>query len=363
MILHLPPPVHGASMVGQYIQQSRLINEALDVTYINLGTTKELHASGSWQPKKLKVYINVLKKVYQTLKGNEFDLCYMTLTSSGAGFYKDFIIVSLLKTFKLRIIYHFHNKGVAEAGKHLINNQLYKYVFRSANLILLSPRLYKDVDKYIEKKNVFYCQNGIPYRTNMKVLVRKNTETCTFLFLSNMIVQKGPYVLLEALKILKQKGLDFKCAFVGGWFDISETDFQQKIVALGIKENVIIYGPKYDKEKKVIMEQSDVFVFPTFYHYECFPLSLLEAMEYTLPIISTSEGAIEDIVIDGETGFIVAQKNALELSEKMEQLIKNPSLRILMAKKAEERFSSNFTLKDFESRFLNILLKVAKEPT
>ncbi len=193
-------------------------------------------------------------------------------------------MLAYLKVFQLKTIFHFHNKGVAEAGKNPINNQLYKYVFRNASLILLSQRLHKDVEGYIDEKNVFYCQNGIPSRNHMQALIKKNTATCKFLFLSNMMVQKGPYVLLEALKILKQKRLDFKCAFVGGWLDISEADFRHKIIELDLKENVTIYGPKYDKEKITIIEQSDVFVFPTFYHYECFPLSLLEAMQFGLPV-------------------------------------------------------------------------------
>lgn len=46
-------------------------------------------------------------------------------------------------------------------------------------------------------------------------------------------------------------------------------------------------------------------MFPTYYHNECFPLVLLEAMQHGLPCISTNEGAISDIVDDGVTGYIV----------------------------------------------------------
>lgn len=42
----------------------------------------------------------------------------MTLTAKGAGFYKDFVIILLVKLFKVKIIYHFHNKGVALNSKN-----------------------------------------------------------------------------------------------------------------------------------------------------------------------------------------------------------------------------------------------------
>lgn len=45
-ILHLPPPVHGAAMMGQYIHDSKVINERFDCHYINLTTAKTLQDIG-----------------------------------------------------------------------------------------------------------------------------------------------------------------------------------------------------------------------------------------------------------------------------------------------------------------------------
>jgi glycosyltransferase involved in cell wall biosynthesis len=57
----------------------------------------------------------------------------------------------------------------------------------------------------------------------------------------------------------------------------------------------------------MFFEKSHIFVFPTFYYYECFPLVLLEAMQHALPVISTDEGGIPDIAETGITGYIVAK--------------------------------------------------------
>ena len=72
-------------------------------------------------------------------------------------------------------------------------------------------------------------------------------------------------------------------------------------------------GRKYEKEKEETFAKADIFAFPTYYNNECFPLVLLEAMQHSLPVVSTFEGGIPDIVDEGEAGFLVAQKNAEKL--------------------------------------------------
>ena len=92
-----------------------------------------------------------------------------------------------------------------------------------------------------------------------------------------------------------------------------------------------------------------------YYHNECFPLVLLEAMMFSLPIISTSEGGIPDIVQNGETGFIVQKQNPEHLAEKILILINNPCKRKLMGVNGNEKFYKNYTLDIFEKRLTKIL--------
>ena len=111
-ILHLPPPVHGAAMVGQWIKDSEYINKDLDITYVNLSTSQTLQEIGGGGLKKIGSFLKVFFKVFVALFAKQYDLCYMTLSAKGSGFYKDACIVLLLKLFNQNIIYHFHNKGV-----------------------------------------------------------------------------------------------------------------------------------------------------------------------------------------------------------------------------------------------------------
>ena len=64
-IMHMPPPVHGASMVGQYIHDSELINSSFDCHYVNLAVATRLDeiGKGGWHKAK-----GVLKKLMEVRK-------------------------------------------------------------------------------------------------------------------------------------------------------------------------------------------------------------------------------------------------------------------------------------------------------
>ena len=118
---------------------------------------------------------------------------------------------------------------------------------------------------------------------------------------------------------------------------------------------VFAHGAKYGSEKDSFFERADVFVFPTYYHNECFPLVILEAMQQGLACISTREGGIPDIIIDDVTGFLIDKKDEKALTDKLIYLIEHPDLCTAMGKAGKERFLKEFTLESFEERLVTIL--------
>src|SRR5690606_3746536 len=118
----------------------------------------------------------------------------------------------------------------------------------------------------------------------------------------------------------KKRGIHFECHFVGAWSDIKEPEFKSKIQSFGLENIVFSHGKKYAGEKIEFFQKADVFIFPTYYHYETFGLVNLEAMQFGLPIIATPEGGIPEVVIDQETGFLVPQKDVTALADKIQLL-------------------------------------------
>lgn len=201
-ILHLPPPVHGAAMVGKYIHDSKLINERFECQFINLALAKDLNDIGKGGIKKIKHFITKLQFIKQRVKEFSPNLCYVTPNAKGGAFYKDFIVVQLLKSMGCKVVVHFHNKGVSLRQKYWLDNFLYTRFFKDLKVILLSQSLYQDFNKYVSLKNVFICPNGIPQSPPLPQIPHSKF---TILFLSNMIEEKGVWTLVEACKELKEK--------------------------------------------------------------------------------------------------------------------------------------------------------------
>ena len=108
-------------------------------------------------------------------------------------------------------------------------------------------------------------------------------------------------------------------------------------------------------EKEDSLLKADLFIFPTFYHNECFPLVLLEAMQYGLPIVTTDEGGIPDIVKDGENGLICEKNNPDSLANCIEMLLKDNTLREEYGRKGRDLFEKKYSLYTFECRMTEIL--------
>ena len=123
-IMHMPPPIHGAAMVGQYIHDSKLINDKFDSHYINLTTARNLQDIGKVGIRKLVDFIMLLRRIRKGLKEIRPDLVYVTPNACGGAFYKDYIV-----------------KGI--------------------KVILLSECLYSDVMKYVKREDVFVSQPSI----------------------------------------------------------------------------------------------------------------------------------------------------------------------------------------------------------
>jgi L-malate glycosyltransferase len=351
--LHLPPPVHGASMMGRYVRESELINNRFQCDYINLSTSKHLKDIGRSAVSKLFIFVKLYFKVFFAVLRRRYDLCYLTISSKGAGYYKDVPIVFILKLFRCNIVYHYHNKGVAENQNRWFPNLLYRFQFRNSNAILLSPVLYDDVKKYLPGDRTYFCANGIPADPNIDLTSmnakRDSKPVCEILFLSNMIREKGVFTLLEACKLLHSRGIKFRTNFVGEWMDIKEEEFQEYVSSNNLGGSVFYEGKKYGRDKIAYFESADIFVFPTYYHNEAFPLVILEAMQFGLPVISTREGGIADMISENESGYLIKRQDATELADKIQDLIEDSSKRKNMGTASKMKFDRLFSLGTFES--------------
>lgn len=356
-ITPLPPPVHGSAMVSQYIKDCKELQNEFQCDFVNLSTSRNIDEIGKGSIMKYIRFIGAYFITFWKLLTHRYSLCYLAITCHGMGFLKDAPFVLLCKLFRRRVVIHQHNKGMSKC----VDKQPYKWllplVYRKTKVILLSWHLYPDIEKVVKKEQVLICPNGIPELFDKEPHFERNNQVPNLLFLSNLIPSKGVYVLLDACKILKEKGYKFVCNFVGGESkEITKEVFEKAVDERGLNEIVYYKGPQYGDEKKEFFANSDIFVQPTL--NDCFPLTLLEAMQYKLPIITTNEGAIEDIVTPLVNGIITISRTPEELSNNIALLLKEECQRRIFGENGYKIFKEKFTQEQFEENILKLLISV-----
>lgn len=356
-IMHMPPPVHGASMVGKYIHDSKLVNEEFECFYISPSTARSVNDIAKFRFNKIFSFINILLRIAKILLFKRPDLVYYTATARKDGFRVSYIFVTWIRLFNRKIVVHYHNKGVCE-NKDGIDGWIRKRFFKNIKVMLLSQHLYYDVKEWVDKENLLICPNGIPYCKEHNH--EFNTEKFEILFLSNMIETKGVFELLNVCKLLKERNRKFVCHFVGKWADITPEKFQSEVSKYGVEECVCAHGPKYGCEKNQYLKSCDCFVFPSYYASECLPLVLLEMMQYGIPCIATKNGAIQDCIDDGKTGYLVDVHDIVEIADKVEFLMDNPGIKENMGNAGYEKFKNEFTLDIFERNFTDCIKQCLK---
>lgn len=357
-IMHMPPPVHGAAMVGQYIHDSKLVNDSFECRFINLAVAKGLKDVGRFRFRKAIDYLRLLLRIRKEIRSFKPELVYVTPNTVGAPFYKDLVITQLVKSMGCKVVAHFHNKGVSTRQDRWLDDKLYRLAYRSQKNILLSENLYQDVKKYVAREDVYIVPNGIP-SVGDRVSAKLHGSTLRVLFLSNMMAAKGVWTLLDALAILNGRNVDFTCDFVGGWKDVTPEAFRERSEERGISTRIVAHGARYGEEKESFLGEADVLAFPS--HNDAFPLVLLEAMQQSCACIGTDEGGIPDIIDDGETGFIVPKSDPAALADALQKLAEDRNLCAEMGRKGQAKFEERFTLEVFERNIVGCLKSMTDE--
>lgn len=347
-ILHLPPPVHGAAVMGEQIRTSALLPACCESRFINLSASATLEQVGRFSVQKFRPVFRLAGEVRRTVREWKPDLVYLTPSVTMPGLLKDVFVARAARGTKRML--HLHNKGVAQRQDRFLLSILYRMLFKDARVILLSHLLYPDIRKYVPENHVSYCPNGV----SVPSVHRVSGDVPRLLFLSNIIRSKGVSVLIEACRLLKERGVDYRCSLVGALsVDYPGDSLSDVIREKGLEGRIIYEGPRYGEGKWEVMARADVFVHPTL--NDCFPLVVLEAMGAGLPVVSTDEGAIPEMVRGGVDGLICPKGDAKDLADALERLLSDTALRNRMGESGKARYHELYTQEQFEKRFIDIL--------
>ena len=182
-----------------------------------------------------------------------------------------------------------------------------------------------------------------------------STEDIVIGTVARLEYQKGIDLLLETVPYVISQNPKVKFLIVGG--GALEQTLRKQVHRLNISDNVIFTGWRSDAVD--LIELFDCFVSTS--NFEGMPMVLLEAMAQSKPIVAMSVGGIPEVVLDGDSGYLLHSRDPKELGLLLTNVIKNQGLRKSMGSKAKERYDAYFTAEVMANAYENLYKKYLNE--
>jgi glycosyltransferase involved in cell wall biosynthesis len=172
--------------------------------------------------------------------------------------------------------------------------------------------------------------------------LRENTclgDEVKLLYTGRLDLAKGLKELIQAASILNQKKMDTSVHFVA-WEDNPQKPVEQTLkefaIQNGMEEKVFFHGKKaVGKDLNSMYRMADIYVIPSY--HEGFPRTIWEAMANSLPVVATPVGGIPHLLSHGKELLFAEVANSIDLSQKIEEMINKPELRVKLIQNARER--------------------------
>ena len=212
------------------------------------------------------------------------------------SFSRAYFVQKLAMIFHIKNIIHLHGsefkkwyESVDEAKKLKIK----KLLINADQFIVLGKQWYTIIKNIEPKTKIIILNNSVKIPSETV----KYKDKKTILFLGVLIKRKGVHDLIEALNKTNDKNIEVLIAGSGE----EELNLKNMVTKYNIK-NVKFLGWIDNAEKEKLLLKSQFMILPTY--NEGLPMSILEAMSYGVPVISTYVGDISTVVEDAKNGFL-----------------------------------------------------------
>lgn len=244
-------------------------------------------------------------------------------TAAGSDFKRSAMVVNLAKLFHKKVILHSHASefkvfysNADEGARRWIVETLCK-----ADILIALSKSWKDwfTEIGVNPNKILILHNITSY-PQIQDPNRSTSLPIRFLFLGELGQRKGVFDILRALKSHKQELRGKIELRIGG--NKNEKKLLSVIKDSGLDELVHFEGFATGQRKIDLLNWADVYILPSY--NEGLPISILEAMSYGMPIISTPVGGIPEVV-DNKNGILVTPGNDEEIFSAIKYYVDNIS--------------------------------------
>ena len=185
------------------------------------------------------------------------------------------------------------------------------------------------------------------------MIVKDSKKETHLLMISRLVVQKNINLVIEALELLHDKNI--KLTVIGEGKEYGK--LEKQINALKLQDNVKLLGKVHNSKIFEYLLKADLFIQAS--DYEGLPHSVLEAINYEVPILSTEVGGCRDLLEDGKNGFIIpSPPNKEQIAKQIIFIISNDKIAKKKAKNAKKLITDKYNFLKQAQIYEEILYEV-----
>lgn len=328
LLTQIPPPIGGIAIWSlKYIDYCKKNNINLQIVNTALigERAQNIHAKRNIL-NELKRTFNIIINLRKMVKNNSIDIIHFNTTCSCRGVLRDYLcFLSIPK--RIPIFLQCHCTIDEQLGKNIISEIFFKLMVKKSKKILVLNTKSMEFIKNKCKKDAIKVENfvGEEYLIKEEKNIQKVIKKA--IFLGHVNVAKGINEIIEAA--LQLPSIEFIIAGA----------ISKEYEKITLPKNVKMIGNKNNIEVMKLLDQSDIFVFPSY--TEGFSLAVIEAMARGLPCIVTDVGTNSEL-IEKDGGIIIPIKDSKKLVEAIESL-QDKNKRSRISRRNIETIKKNFT--------------------
>lgn len=267
-------------------------------------------------------------------------------SSFGPSFYRKLPFIYMASFARVPIINHIHGADFDSfylSASEKKKKQIRDAYSRCEKLIALSAEWKERLSNIVEEDKVIVIEN-YSVLNQVALNIRNDRKTNnTVLFLGELGRRKGCYDIPAVMKKVAEQIPSVKFVLAGAGAPDDEAAIRSLILENHVEDNVVFPGWVRGETKEKLLNEADVFFLPSY--NEGMPMSILDAMGYGLPIVSTNVGGIPKIVHDGSNGCCCEPGDIERFAAAIVEILKDDAIRHRYAETSYQIVSSQYSLK------------------
>lgn len=206
-------------------------------------------------------------------------------------------------------------------------------------------------ERLIDRKDHYrVIRNGCPETAITDIPVSAQYDIA---FLGRLHFQKNPLILPDILAAMRP--LRPRLGIIGdGEY---EEELRQRINAMGLTEQVTFCGAQPHAKALELLRTARVMLLPS--RWEGLPISVIEAMHRAIPVVASNVPGTDELVVDGQTGYLVDGEDVNAYAGRLSGLLTNHTLRREMGRSAQKQARDHFSLEPLVTAHLSLYESIA----